>query len=85
MRSDLVLLFAANLVYATSYVATRATLDDLPPALLGLVRLVVGAAILLSVARVLEPAVESPAGADAWRIAWMGAEGSPSSARWSSC
>jgi drug/metabolite transporter (DMT)-like permease len=75
VRSDFVLLVAANLLYVTSYVATRATLDDLPPALLGLVRLVVGAAILVPVARVLEPAVESPAGADAWRIAWMGVVG----------
>jgi drug/metabolite transporter (DMT)-like permease len=75
VRSDFVFLFAANLVYATSYVATRATLDDLPPALLGLVRLVLAAAILIPVGRMLEPAAEAPAGADAWRIVWMGVVG----------
>jgi drug/metabolite transporter (DMT)-like permease len=69
------LLFAANLVYATSYVATRIVLDDLPPALLALVRLVVGAGILVPAARALEPAGEAPARGDAWRIAWMGVVG----------
>jgi drug/metabolite transporter (DMT)-like permease len=69
------LLFAANLVYATSYVATRIVLDDLPPALLALVRLVVGAGILVPAARALEPAGEAPVRGDAWRIAWMGVVG----------
>ncbi len=75
MRPAYALLLAANLVYATSYVATRVVLDDLPPALLALVRLVVGAAILVPVARALEPAVRAPARGDAWRIAWMGVVG----------
>jgi drug/metabolite transporter (DMT)-like permease len=75
VRPAYVLLFAANLVYATSYVATRIVLDDLPPALLALVRLVVGAAILVPGARALAPAGEAPARGDAWRIAWMGVVG----------
>jgi drug/metabolite transporter (DMT)-like permease len=75
VRPAYALLLAANLVYATSYVATRVVLDDLPPALLALVRLVVGAAILVPVARALEPAVRAPARGDAWRIAWMGVVG----------
>ena len=75
MPSASALLFAANLVYATSYVATRIVLDDLPPALLALVRLVVGAGILVPAARALEPAGEAPARGDAWRIAWMGVVG----------
>jgi drug/metabolite transporter (DMT)-like permease len=75
VRSDFVLLFAANLVYATSYVATRATLDDLPPALLALLRLGVGSAILVPVARMVEPSEATPVGADAWRIFWMGVVG----------
>jgi drug/metabolite transporter (DMT)-like permease len=75
VRSDLVLLVAANLVYATSYVATRATLDDLPPALLALVRLAVGSAVLVPVARVLEAPGGPPVGPDAWRIFWMGVVG----------
>jgi len=55
VRSAYALLFAANLVYATSYVVTRVVLGDLPPAFLALVRLVVGAAILVPIARRLEP------------------------------
>jgi drug/metabolite transporter (DMT)-like permease len=50
MSADLVLI-AANLVYATSYVATRLTLDDVPPAILALVRCVIGAALLVPLAR----------------------------------
>lgn len=75
MRSAYALLFGANLVYATSYVATRVVLDDLPPALLALVRLVVGAAVLIPIARVLEPAAGTPERRDAWRIVWMGVIG----------
>jgi drug/metabolite transporter (DMT)-like permease len=44
-RVDL-LLAAVNGLYGTSYVVTRLTLDDVPPALLALIRLVVGGAIL---------------------------------------
>lgn len=75
MRSAYALLFAANLVYATSYVATRVVLDDLPPAFLALVRLVVGAAILVPIARALEAPAGVPARGDAWRIVWMGVVG----------
>jgi len=75
VRSASALLFAANLVYATSYVATRVVLDDLPPAFLALVRLVVGAAILVPIARALEKPVRAPARGDAWRIVWMGVVG----------
>ena len=75
MRSASALLFAANLVYATSYVATRVVLDDLPPAFLALVRLVVGAAILVPIARAIEAPAGPPARGDAWRIVWMGVVG----------
>lgn len=74
MRSAWVVLLGANLVYSTSYVVTRVVLDDLPPALLALVRLVVGAAVLVPIARALEPA-SAYGRHDAWRIAWMGAAG----------
>jgi hypothetical protein len=37
MRADLALV-GANLVYATSYVAARLTLDDIPPEALALSR-----------------------------------------------
>ena len=72
MRAAYLLLVAANLVYATSYAATRLVLDDVPPALLGLVRLVVGGAIVVAVARLVEPTAAAPGRADARRMAWMG-------------
>lgn len=75
MRPAYALLLAANGVYATSYVATRLVLDDLPPALLALVRLVGGAAILVPVARLVEGRGPAPAPGDAWRIVWMGVVG----------
>ena len=72
MRAAYLLLVVANLVYATSYTATRLVLDDIPPALLGLVRLVVGGAIVVAVARIVEPTAAAPGRADARRMAWMG-------------
>jgi len=72
VRAAYLLLVAANLVYATSYAATRLVLDDVPPALLGLVRLVVGGAIVVAVARLVEPTAAAPGRADARRMAWMG-------------
>lgn len=41
----------ANVVYATSYVATRVTLDAVPPAALALLRLVIGGLVLLVLVR----------------------------------
>jgi drug/metabolite transporter (DMT)-like permease len=70
MLADLVLV-GANVVYATSYVATRVTLSGVPPATLALARLVVGALVLA-------PLGGSRAGArplsrdDRRTIAWMG-------------
>ena len=49
-RSTDFVLIGANLVYATSYVATRLTLDTVPPATLGLLRCALGAAVLLPLA-----------------------------------
>jgi drug/metabolite transporter (DMT)-like permease len=75
VRPAYALLLAANVVYATSYVATRLVLDDLPPALLALARLVGGAAILVPVARLLDGRGPRPATGDGSRIAWMGVVG----------
>jgi len=75
VRSAYLVLFGANLVYATSYGATRLVLDEVPPALLALLRLVVGAAILVPAAGVLERSAPPPSRGDAWRIAWMGVFG----------
>jgi len=72
-RADVVL-FGANLVYATSYVATRLTLDEVPPASLAFIRCVVSAVLLAPLAlSSLRAARISPS--DHWRIAAMGVLG----------
>lgn len=74
MPSAYLVLFVANLVFATSYSVTRIVLADVPPAALGLARSVIGAAILVAwtgrglVAR----RISRP---DHWRIALMGIVG----------
>ena len=70
------LLVAANVVYGTSYAATRLVLDDIPPAVLALVRLVIGSAILIPVALARRRVGAAPISRrDRWRIAWMGVLG----------
>lgn len=75
MRAEVVLVLA-NIVYATSYVATRLTLDDIPPSALALARLVIGSLILVPLAFALRkrgaPVLTR---GDRWRIFWMGALG----------
>ena len=72
-RPDLVLL-VANAVFATSYVATRVTLDHVPPAMLALVRCAWGGALLAPFAlRTLRAGSISPG--DHVRIAAMGVFG----------
>jgi hypothetical protein len=44
MPNAFLLLFVANVVFATSYGVTRVVLDDVPPAMLGLARSVIGSA-----------------------------------------
>jgi drug/metabolite transporter (DMT)-like permease len=65
------ILFAANIVYATSYVATRATLGSIPPGTLAFARLVLAWAALAPFAR---PRTEEPpvSRSDRRTIAWMG-------------
>jgi drug/metabolite transporter (DMT)-like permease len=70
-RADLVLV-GVNLVYATSYVATRLTLDDVPPATLALLRCLLGAALLVPLAR---RSLAEISRVDHWRIVAMGALG----------
>ena len=66
-----VALIGANLVYATSYVATRLTLDDVPPAILAFLRCLLGSLVLVPLAlRELRRAALTRA--DHWRIAGMG-------------
>ena len=68
-RSDLILLLA-NLVFATSPVATLLTLDDVPPAMLATVRCAIGFALLAPFAGRGDAASMSVA--DHVRIAAMG-------------
>ena len=75
VRAEVVLVLA-NIVYATSYVATRLTLDDIPPSTLALARLVIGSLILVPLAFALrKPDALSFSRADRWRTFWMGALG----------
>ena len=73
---DLVLL-AANAVYSTSYVASRVVLQHIPPASLALIRLSLGALVLILACRGrLGLGRRTPvSGADRWRIAAMGIVG----------
>lgn len=74
MPSAYLILFVANVVFATSYSVTRIVLEDVPPATLALARSVVGAVILVSwTGRALRPG-RIPA-ADHGRFALMGAVG----------
>jgi drug/metabolite transporter (DMT)-like permease len=74
MRSTDAILIGANLVYATSYVATRLTLDDVPPATLAFIRCALGGLLLLPLA-LRTPRGARLTSADHWRIAGMGALG----------
>lgn len=72
---ELVLL-AANLIYATSYVATRVVLADVGPATLALARLVIGSAILIPVAlTVRRRDTRRLSSSERWSVLWMGVLG----------
>jgi drug/metabolite transporter (DMT)-like permease len=66
------LLIIANAIYGTSYVATRVVLQDVGPATLALVRLVVGALLLVPLALLRRPAGDRLSRGDHWRVFWMG-------------
>src|SRR5262249_33988800 len=76
MGAAAILLLVANVVYATSYVVTRIVLDDVPPTILALLRLVVGAAVLVPLGR-RSGASDSakPTKRDRAHVFWMGALG----------
>jgi drug/metabolite transporter (DMT)-like permease len=66
-------LLVANVVYATSYVATRVALEDVPPAALALARLVIGSALLVPLAlRWGRAGTAHLSGTDRRQVAWMG-------------
>jgi drug/metabolite transporter (DMT)-like permease len=67
-------LIVANLIYATSYAATRLTLADVPPATLALARVLLGALILVPLARAM-PSGGIPGRRDRYRMAVMGIVG----------
>src|SRR5438445_12740347 len=66
------LLLVANVVYATSYVVTRVVLDDVPPTILALLRLALGAAVLVPLRRraTVAPSGGTPPGQGP-RVFWM--------------
>jgi drug/metabolite transporter (DMT)-like permease len=70
-RSTDFVLIGANLVYATSYVATRFTLEDVPPAILAFLRCALGSLVLVPLA-VRELRRAALTRADHWRLAGMG-------------
>jgi drug/metabolite transporter (DMT)-like permease len=75
VRAEVVLVLA-NIVYATSYVATRVALENVPPSTLALIRLVIGSLILVPLAVALRrPGAPALSRADRWRLFWMGALG----------
>ena len=67
------LLLGANVLYATTYVVSRLVLDDVPSATLALLRLVLGAAVLVPIAWRGARVPDAPG--DRGRIFWMGALG----------
>lgn len=72
---DLVLL-AANVLYSTSYAASRVVLEHIPPATLALIRLSLGALVLILACRGrLALGRHTAVTADRWRIAAMGIVG----------
>ena len=71
MVSAYLVLLVANVVYGTSYVVTRVTLEHVPPATLALLRLVIGALVLVLLA-CRAPSGPTPSRGDRWKIAWMG-------------
>ena len=64
-------MLGANVVYGTSYVVARVTLESVPPAMLAFTRLALGASALALFSR-HQPAAPSLSGADRRAIAWMG-------------
>jgi len=63
-------MLGANVVYGTSYVVARVTLESIPPAMLAFTRLALGAlALVLFSRRQLAPPLSGP---DRRAIAWMG-------------
>jgi len=70
------ILIVANIVYATSYVTTRIALDDVGPSMLALIRLAVGAAVLMPLALTRGGDRPPPMSVgDRWRVVWMGVFG----------
>ena len=75
VRAEVVLVLA-NIIYATSYVATRVALEYVPPSTLALIRLVIGSLVLAPLAFAFRrPGAPAFSRADRWRLFWMGALG----------
>ena len=72
MPAPYLLLIVANAIYGTSYVVSRVVLQDVGPATLALVRLVIGALLLVPLALARRPAGDRLSRGDHGRVFWMG-------------
>ena len=72
MPGAYLVLLIANAVYGTSYVATRVVLHDVEPATLALVRLAIGALIVVPLALYKRPPGDRLSRGDHWKVFWMG-------------
>jgi len=73
--SAYLVLLVANLIYATGYAISRMVLFDVGPATLALARLVIGALILVPLARIYRGDATPLSRGDRVRVFWMGALG----------
>ena len=72
MPTAYLVLIVANAIYGTSYVATRVVLQDVGPATLALLRLVIAAFLLVPLALARRPARDRLSRGDHWKVCWMG-------------
>ncbi len=70
MPAAYLVLFLANVLYATSYTVSRVVLADVGPATLGLARLVIGACILAPWALTRRQPGVRLSRADRWSVFW---------------
>lgn len=75
MPTAYVVLLVANLIYGTSYVATRIVLHDVGPATLALARVAIGATLLVPLAVASRPHSRALSRSDRWKVFWMGVFG----------
>ena len=75
MPTAYLVLLVANVIYGTSYVATRIVLHDVGPATLALARLAIGALVIVPLAFAPRRTDRRLSRADRWKVFWMGVLG----------